>query len=193
VTEEQLEITGPQHFKALAHPLRQRLLFALAEPATTSQLAVSMRSNKGSIAFHLRVLREAGLVTTAGTRQVRGGTEQYYQRIARIMHFAGEHSPANLPVAFRAIADQFATAEADPFLVLRHLRLTAAQAEQVTAALTTLAHQTEDAGADQPRYGLLLGFYRQPAAEPADRPRKAAGTQDDQELPAERCSGSESC
>src|ERR1700733_2448782 len=57
-----------------------------------------LSSHKGNIAHHLKVFREAGLVTPAGTRQVRGGTEQYYQRAARILHFAGEHSAASTVV-----------------------------------------------------------------------------------------------
>jgi hypothetical protein len=58
-----------------------------------------LSSHKGNIAHHLKVLRGACLVTPAGTRQVRGGTEQYYQRAARILHFAGEHSAASTVVS----------------------------------------------------------------------------------------------
>jgi DNA-binding transcriptional ArsR family regulator len=162
--DEPLLIAAPEQFKALAHPLRQRMLFALSERATISQLASALASNKGNIAHHLRVLREAGMVTAVGTRQVRGGTEQYYQRVHRIMRIADSDHRANLPIAFQAIAEEIVAAEPDPFLVLRHVRLTAAQAERVTATLAELASQTEDAGTDQPRYGLLLGFFRQPPA-----------------------------
>jgi DNA-binding transcriptional ArsR family regulator len=158
---EMMEISSPEHFKALAHPTRQRVLFALGQPATVSQLAVAIGSHKGNIAHHLAVLRNAGLVVPAGTRQVRGGTEQYYQRAAAIMRFAGEHAEAGLPVAFRAIAEEIAAAEPDPFLVLRHIRLTPAQAEHVTATLSALAEDTPEAAAAQPRYGMLLGLYRQ--------------------------------
>ena len=170
MADEPMDVHSPEHFKALAHPLRQRLLFALAQPATVSQLAVTLSSHKGNIAHHLKVLREAGLVMPAGARQVRGGTEQYYQRAARILRFAGEHSAANLPITFRAIADEIALAAPDPFLVLRNIRLTHAQAGHIVEVLTELAHDTEEAGEDQPRYGMLLGLYRQaspPAAEPS--------------------------
>ena len=164
-----MNVHSPEHFKALAHPTRQRLLFALGEPATVSQLAMTIGSHKGNIAHHLKVLREAGLITPAGARQVRGGTEQYYQRAARILHVADDHSAAILPIMFRAIADEIASAAPDPFLVLRTIRLTQAQAEHVVAALTELAHDTEEAGEDQPRYGMLLGLYQQ-ASPPAAGP-----------------------
>jgi DNA-binding transcriptional ArsR family regulator len=162
VTDEVFQVTTPEHFKALAHPLRQRLIFTLAEPATISQLAAGLDTNKGNVAYHLRVLREAGLVRPAGTRHVRGGTEQYYQRAARVLQVSGPHYDENLPVAFRAIADEIAAAEPDPFLVLRYLRLSPAQSEHILQTLTAIAHDSEDAGASQPRYGLLLGFYRPP-------------------------------
>ena len=82
--DEVLTITSAEQYRALGHPLRHRLLFALGQhPATISQLAVALDSHKGNIAHHLKVLREAGLVAVTETRQVRGGTEQYYQRTAR--------------------------------------------------------------------------------------------------------------
>lgn len=159
--DEVLEVSAPEQFKALAHPMRHRLLFALGQHAATiSQLAASLGSHKGNIAHHLKVLREAGLVRPAGTAHVRGGTEQYYQRTARALHLAAEHYPDNLPIAFRAVAEEIANAEPDPFLVLRNIRLTATQVEQITAVLTEIADDTPDAGPDAPRYGLLLGLYR---------------------------------
>ena len=174
MADGQMDIYSPEHFKALAHPTRQRLLFALDQPATVSQLAVTIGSHKGNIAHHLKVLREAGLIVSAGTRQVRGGTEQYYQRAARIFRFTGEYSTANLPVTFRAIADEIAAAAPDPFQALRNIRPTEAQAEHITATLTELAHDTEEAGEDQPRYGLLLGLYRQAAPPPAGPPPRGS-------------------
>ncbi len=161
MADDQMNVHSPEHFKALAHPTRQRLLFALGEPATVSQLAATIGSHKGNIAHHLKVLREAGLVRPAGARQVRGGTEQYYQRAARILHVADEHSAGLLPATFRAIAEEIASAAPDPFLVLRTIRLTQAQAEHIVAVLTELAHHTAEAAEGQPRYGMLLGLYRQ--------------------------------
>jgi DNA-binding transcriptional ArsR family regulator len=155
-------VTTPEQFKALGHPMRHRLLFALGQgQATISQLATALGSNKGNIAHHLKVLAGAGLVLPAGTRQVRGGTEQYYRRAARALKF---DDAATTEVAFRALAGEFAAAEPEPFLALRTLRLTAERAEQLAATLRDLADLAEDA-ADQPRYGLLLGLY-QPAQAP---------------------------
>lgn len=150
-------VTGPDQFKALGHPTRHRILFALGQgEATISQLAATLASNKGNVAHHLKVLVSAGLVQPAGTRQVRGGTEQYYRRASRAVQF---DDPATTRVALDAIAAEITAAEPDPFLVLRTLRLTPDHAEQILATLGDLAGQEDDED-DQARYGLLLGFYR---------------------------------
>ena len=164
-------VTTPEQFKALGHPMRHRLLFALGQggQATISQLAAALGSNKGNIAHHLKVLAAAGLVRPAGTRQVRGGTEQYYQRASRGLAY---DDAATTEVAFRALAAEIAAAEPGPFLVMRTLRLTPEHAQQLTATLHDLAHQAEDAS-DQPRYGLLLGLY-QPAQPPQPNPAPSA-------------------
>ena len=155
--EDVAAVTTPQQFKALSHPMRHRLLFALGQgEATISQLAVTLGSNKGNIAHHLKVLTDAGLVQPAGTRQVRGGTERYYRRAHRALQF---HDAATTEVAISAIAAEIAAAEPEPFLVLRTLRLDPRHAEQIAASLRDLA-DTEDDADDDPRYGLLLGLYR---------------------------------
>jgi DNA-binding transcriptional ArsR family regulator len=156
-------VVTPEQFKALGHPMRHRLLFALGQgEATISQLAAALGSNKGNVAHHLKVLADAGLVRPSATRTVRGGTEQYYRRASRGLSY---NDAATTQTAFRALADEIATAQTEPFLVLRTLRLTPAHAERLTAILGEIAAQADD-GAGQTRYGLLLGLY-QPAQEPA--------------------------
>lgn len=159
--DEVLEVTTAAQFKALGHPFRQRLLFALGErPATISQLAVALDAQKGNVAHHLKVLREAGMVRVVHTRQVRGGTEQYYQTAARRISLA-DNALAPTAAMLGAVAQEIATAEGDPLLTLRHIRLTAAQAERLTEALAELVGSAEDAGTGDPRYGVLVSVYRQ--------------------------------
>jgi len=155
--EDVAAVVTPQQFKALGHPMRHRLLFALGQgEATISQLAATLGSNKGNIAHHLKVLTDAGLAVPAGTRQVRGGTERYYRRAHRALQF---HDAATTQVAFSAIAAEIAAAEPEPFLIMRTLRLSPRHVEQLTAALHDLADEKDDAD-DDPRYGLLLALYR---------------------------------
>lgn len=156
-TPDVAAVVTPQQFKALGHPMRHRLLFTLGRgEATISQLAVLLGSNKGNVAHHLKVLTDAGFVQPAGTRQVRGGTEQYYRRAQRALSF---HDAATTQVVFSAIAEEIAAAEPDPLLILRSLRLTSQHAERILATLHDLAAETDDDAGDA-RYSVLLGFYR---------------------------------
>ena len=156
-------ISSPEEFKALGHPLRQRMLFVLGErPATLSQLATVLDTRKGNIAHHLKVLRSAGLVEPGESRQVRGGTEQYYRRSTRRIEIA-DARPGPAAAMLHGVSEEFTDAPGDPLLALRHLRLTPDQAEQLHATLLALVAETPEAGEDQPRYGLLVSFYRQPS------------------------------
>src|SRR5215470_16930925 len=100
--DEVAAVSSPAQFKALGHPMRHRLLFALGrDEATISQLATMLGSNKGNIAHHLKVLVDAGLVQPAGTRKVRGGTEQYYRNAFRRLAFGDARVTET---AFQALA-----------------------------------------------------------------------------------------
>lgn len=156
-------LSTPEEFKALAHPLRQRMLFLLGErPATISQLAVTLDTRKGNVSHHIKVLRASGLVEPAESRQVRGGTEQYFRRSARRIEIA-DAQPGPAAAMLGALAKEFSEAPGDPLLALRHLRLTAEQADRLHDTLLTLVSETEEADDDQQRYGLLVGFYQQPS------------------------------
>ncbi|MEU3222044.1 winged helix-turn-helix domain-containing protein [Streptomyces sp. NPDC006976] len=161
--EDVMEIGAPEQFAALAHPLRQRLLFALGQrPATTSRLAARLDAKKGNVAHHLKVLREAGLVHIAETRQVRGGTEQYYQRTARRM-VVTEPQAAGTAAMLAAVAQELDRAPVDPHLTLRHLRLSPAKAKELGDTLTRLVDEAEEEAEGRPVHGVLVALYEQAA------------------------------
>jgi DNA-binding transcriptional ArsR family regulator len=171
--DDSLPVSTPAQFKALGHPMRHRLLLALGGgEATISQLAAALGSNKGNVAHHLKVLAQAGLVRPAGTRQVRGGTEQYYARTVAKLSFDDARLTG---AAFQALAAEIDRAQPDPFLVLRTIRLRQEHAEQLAATLQALAEQPED-GPGQPRYGLLLGLYQAAGEADPAQPVESAGT-----------------
>ncbi|MFD5437941.1 ArsR/SmtB family transcription factor [Kitasatospora sp. NPDC127067] len=160
-SEEVLEIGAPEQFAALSHPLRQRLLFALGHrPATIRQLAAQLDAKKGNVAHHLKVLRDAGLVRVVETRQVRGGTEQYYQRTARHMVVA-EPQAAGTAAMFAAVAQELDLSPAETHLTLRHLRLSPAKASELGEALTELVDEAEEDAEGQPLHGVLVALYQQ--------------------------------
>ncbi|MEU3573762.1 winged helix-turn-helix domain-containing protein [Kitasatospora sp. NPDC036755] len=154
-------ISEPRQHAALAHPLRQRLLFALSSrPSTISRLAAQLGVNKGSVSHHLRVLCEAGLVQDAGTRRVRGGTEKYYRRTAE-RFFVAEPQAEGTAALLGAVAQELDRSPGNPLLTLRHLRLGPAKAARLAEALAALADDTEEDPEGEPVHGLLVTLYRQ--------------------------------
>ena len=170
---EPLVLQTPAHFKALGHPARHRIVNVLRQrPATLGQLASATGQAKGTTSFHLRVLREAGLVRIAGTRHVRGGTEQYFALVSagfRLHEDAGA-GPEFLVQA--ALAEMLPAGGSEPgHTVLRHLWLSEQQARTLAAQLEDFATRQHPADAvSGEAYGLLLSLYRTdiprlPAAE----------------------------
>ncbi|MGW6913795.1 ArsR/SmtB family transcription factor [Kitasatospora sp. NPDC054939] len=164
------QVDTPQQHAALAHPLRQRLLFALSRrPSTISRLAAQLGVNKGSVSHHLGVLCEAGLVRQAGTRQVRGGTEKYYRRTAERLHVA-EPQAEGTAALLGAVAQELDRSPGDHLLRLRHLRLSPAKAARLAEVLDALVDETEEDPEGEPVHGLLVTLYQQ--AEPPSRARR---------------------
>ena len=70
--------------KALADPLRQRLLREFAQtPQTTKQVAHVLKENPTKLYHHVETLAQAGLLKLVRTQQKRGTTERYYQAAAK--------------------------------------------------------------------------------------------------------------
>lgn len=166
--EDVQQIDTPLQHAALAHPMRQRLLFALSRrPSTISRLAAQLGVNKGSVSHHLRVLCEAGLLREAGTRQVRGGTEKYYRRAAERLLVA-EPQAEGTAALFGAVAQEMDRSPVDHTLRLRHLRLSPAKAARLAELLVALVDETEEDPEGEPVHGLLVTLYQQ-----ADAPSRA--------------------
>lgn len=84
-------ITQPQDLRALAHPLRLKLLGALRldGPATASDLGRRLGESSGLTSYHLRALAERGFVEDDPERR-NGGRERWW----RAAHDAHEWASA---------------------------------------------------------------------------------------------------
>jgi DNA-binding transcriptional ArsR family regulator len=70
--------------RALAHPLRLRVLERFAEqPRTTKQVAVLLGEPPTRLYHHVAALERAGLLRLTETRKNRGTVEKWYEAIAR--------------------------------------------------------------------------------------------------------------
>src|SRR5215831_19283708 len=75
---------GAAELRALAHPLRLRLVELFAEaPRTTKQIADLLGEPPTRLYHHVAALERAGLLRLKETRQNRGTVEKWYEAIAR--------------------------------------------------------------------------------------------------------------
>lgn len=73
-----------KQLRALADPLRVRILTLLRERAmTTKQVAEALRENATKLYRHVYALEEVGLITLVQTRKKRGTVEKYFRAMAR--------------------------------------------------------------------------------------------------------------
>ena len=71
--------------KAVGHPLRARILEALAgEPRSPNELAVEFGEPLGNVSYHVTVLRKLGMAELVDTAPRRGAVEHYYRARWRV-------------------------------------------------------------------------------------------------------------
>jgi DNA-binding transcriptional ArsR family regulator len=77
--------TGESHIaKALAHPLRARILQRLAERvASPADLALELGAPLGVVSYHVRMLRDYDCVELVRTEPRRGALQHFYRATAR--------------------------------------------------------------------------------------------------------------
>jgi DNA-binding transcriptional ArsR family regulator len=159
-----LVLHSPAHFRALGHPLRHRLLNLLRQrPATLAQLASALGSTKGTVGYHVQLMMDAGLVRLAGTRRVRGGTERYYEPVGTGLRHDTDAAERTAFLVQAALDEMLPHRPGDEdFAVLRHVRLTPAQARDVAARIERFANDERLADGDEQHgdpHGLLFCLY----------------------------------
>ena len=156
-----LDVTDTRQLQALGHPARARLLLGIgAEGATVSQLSARLGTNKGNVAHHLAVLERAGLVRRGRTRTVRGGTEQYFERVARRIRTPGGTASGHTAAFLQTVADEVDAAPGEPLLHLRRVRMTPQRAAALAAHLDRLVGDLPEGRASDPAHSVLVGLYR---------------------------------
>jgi DNA-binding transcriptional ArsR family regulator len=165
---DRIALTRPSQVKAIGHPLRTTILGLLHErAATVTELAVAVERPKSTVAHHVKVLADAGLVQVVRTRRVRAIEERFYGRTARMFYVGVERSPDGDDMPrdfndFEVAAGESAHAFLDGKLwgFIRHARLTEAQASEFwerMAALVTEFDQLPRSG--DTVYGFAVGIY----------------------------------
>jgi DNA-binding transcriptional ArsR family regulator len=166
--EEMLVVTAPGQLRALADPLRGALLDLLLErAATVTEMAQAVDRPKSSIAYHVNLLVEAGLMRVVRTRRVRAIDERYYGRVARtyyvgVLSRAEDRKVVSAMNGIAAAAAESAAAHAADELrcTLVHARIPIEEVRAFWAEVQAVARRF----AQIPRsgdqvYGFVAGLY----------------------------------
>src|SRR5215210_100946 len=79
------DINDPRLVKALAHPLRVRILGVLQDRvASPSDLSEELKAPLGNVSYHVRILAQLGLLKLVKKRPRRGAIEHYYEARSRV-------------------------------------------------------------------------------------------------------------
>jgi DNA-binding transcriptional ArsR family regulator len=170
---DRVALTRPSQVKALSHPLRTTILGLLHErAATVTELALAVKRPKSTVAHHVKVLAEAGLLQVVRTRQVRAIEERFYGRTARMFYVSverdagGEEMPRDFndfEVAAAESADAFRDGKLWGFI--RHARITEEQASEFWERMAELVAEFDRLPrSGDTMYGFAVGVY------PTDQP-----------------------
>jgi DNA-binding transcriptional ArsR family regulator len=174
---DRLALTEPSQVKAIGHPLRTTILGLLHErAASVSELAATLRRPKSTVAHHVKVLGEAGLVRVVRTRRVRAIDERFYGRTARMFYVVerrsdGEELPRDFN-DFEVAARESAAAYRDGKLwgFIRHARISEGQVSEFWEQMAELVEAFDRLPrSGDTMYGFAVGVY------PTDLPTLPSG------------------
>jgi DNA-binding transcriptional ArsR family regulator len=170
---DDLVVTAPEQLRAMADPLRATLLeLVLERAATVSELAGAVGRPKSTVAHHVGVLVEAGLLKVVRTRRVRAIDERYYGRTARLFRVgaldrsgAGPHEPCVNELTVAA-AESVPAHEADDLRsIVRHARIPRERAREFWERVLELTQEfSRLPRSGDTTYGFVAGLY------PTDHP-----------------------
>ena len=163
--------------KALAHPLRMRILrLCLDQALTNKQLAEWLGKDPGTVLHHVRTLVATGFLVPEEVRQgAKGALEKPYRATGRSWNLSLEESP--VPVDAEAMLEAFQAelAEAGPGAASGFnrlaLTLNKASREELESRVLAILDEfvTRDPDPDGEPYGLLFAMHRRRSPDPSGR------------------------
>jgi DNA-binding transcriptional ArsR family regulator len=171
---DRIALTQPSQVRALSHPLRNTILSLLHErAATVTELAAAVGRPKSTVAHHVKVLADTGLVRVVRTRRVRAIEERFYGRTARMFYVdvertAGRSTDVLLDFNdFEVAARESAAAYQEGKLwgFIRHARISDEQASAFWERMAQLVAEFDQLPrSGETMYGFAVGVY------PTDHP-----------------------
>jgi DNA-binding transcriptional ArsR family regulator len=164
-----LELSTPEQVRAISDPLRTTLLGLLHErAATVTELATAVKRPKSTVAHHVNVLAEAGLLRVVRTRRVRAIEERFYGRVARMYYVGlgrqssrGDRLPYDFndfEIAAKESAGAYDAGTMRAFI--RHARIPEEQAKEFWQKVHELIHEYDKLPrSGDTTYGFAVGLY----------------------------------
>jgi len=170
--------------KALAHPLRMRILrLCLDQGLTNKQLAEWLDKDPGTVLHHVRTLVKTGFLVPEEVRQgAKGALEKPYRASGRSWNLSLEESPVPVDAqamleAFQAELDEAGPGAASGFNRLA-LTLNKASREELESRVLAILDEfvTRAPDPDGEPYGLLFAMHRRRSPDPSGGPRRPPRT-----------------
>ena len=157
---EELAADTPTRLKALGDPLRLTIVDLVLERAmTVTEIAERVGRPRGSVAYHVDVLVDAGLIHVVRTRKVRAIDERFYGRTARtyvMQHLSGE-MPFIREATEQALLDRTDLPAGSTF---RHARIPPDRVQAYVDRLHALALEfSAEARDGDMEYGLMFHVF----------------------------------
>jgi DNA-binding transcriptional ArsR family regulator len=168
-----VEVSTPGQLRAIADPLRATILdLVLERAATVAELAAAVDRPKSTVAHHVNVLVQAGMLRVVRTRRVRAIDERYYGRTGRTIYVSVVRHPGDTttPVCINGLsvgaAESVPAHEADTlYSTIRHARIPGTVASEFWRRVDALIREfTELPRSGDTVYGFAAGLY------PTDHP-----------------------
>lgn len=165
---DRLVVTAPEQLRALADALRAAILDLLLErAATVAELAAAVQRPKSTVAHHVNVLVDAGMLRVVRTRRVRAIDERYYGRTASVFYVGVVNRPGEDPTTVHANALSVAAAESVPAheadelrSIVRHARIPAQRAEEFWQHVDAVVREfSQLPRSGDTVYGFAAGLY----------------------------------
>jgi len=165
---ETVEVATPAQLRAISDPLRSTILdLVLERAATVSELAAAVGRPKSSVAHHVNVLVEAGMLRVVRTRRVRAIEERFYGRTGRTLYIGVVRRPGDVetPVCVNslsvvAVASKKKHETDTLYTSLRHVRITPQQASEFWRRVEALLREySELPRTGDTVFGFVAGLY----------------------------------
>jgi DNA-binding transcriptional ArsR family regulator len=164
---DKIVVTTPVELRAMADPFRSTLLDLMLErAATVTELAAAVGRPKSTVAHHVNVLLDAGMLRVVRTRRVRAIDERFYGRTARVFYVGQVPLEQVTPPPWTnyladAAEESRSAYHADTMWALhRHARVSRARANEFWQRVDDVVREFSQLPREGDTvYGFVVGLY----------------------------------